>query len=58
MWFFLTTLSTIEIKAPDITPFKITNTSVGQNNTLKGQFHSFANVQALALAVVNFTVSY
>ena len=53
MWFFLTTLSTIEIKAPDIT-----NTSVGQNNTLKGQFHGFANVQALALAVVNFTVSY
>ena len=26
--------------------------------TLKGQFHGFAHVQALALAVVNFTVSY
>ena len=25
---------------------------------LKGQFHGFAHVQALALAVVNFTVSY
>ena len=25
--------------------------------TLKGQFHSFAYVQALAQAVVNFTVS-
>ena len=26
--------------------------------TLKGQFHGFAHVQALGLAVVNFTVSY
>ena len=25
---------------------------------LKGQFHGFAHVQALALAVVNFTVSH
>ena len=26
--------------------------------SLKGQFHGFAHVQALSLAVVNFTVSY
>ena len=34
--------------------------SLSQSKTteLKGQFHGFAHVQSLALAVVNFTVSY
>jgi len=35
MQFFLPTLSTIEVNASDVTPFKLTNTSVVQNCSLK-----------------------